>query len=54
VDELSPIDSLLVRLGMTSCNHFDFVPGNIAPLLVTPVILGLKKIAMKVGANFCT
>ena len=52
MDELRPIDSL-VRLS-TSRYHFERVPGNAAPLLVTPVILSLEKVMVNVSANFCT
>ena len=52
VNELRPIASL-VRLS-TSRYHFEGVPGNVAPLLVTLVILGLEKVTVNVGANFCT
>jgi hypothetical protein len=50
VDELRLIDSSLFRLG-TLCYHFKSVPSNMAPLLVTPVILSLKKITMNISAS---
>jgi hypothetical protein len=52
VDELRPID-ILVRLS-TPRYHFEGVPGIVAPLSVTPLILCLEKVTVNVGANFCT
>ena len=53
MDELRPIDSLVVHLS-TSRYHFEGVPGNAAPLLVTLVILSLEKVMVNVSTNFCT
>ena len=52
VNELRPIGGLF-RLG-TLRYHVKLVLSNMAPLLVTPVILGLKKFRMNISANFCT
>jgi hypothetical protein len=50
------LESTSVRTGEQMAEVFVHlsVPGYVAPLLVTPVILDLKKITMKIGANFCT
>ena len=50
VDELRPIDSLVRQ--STPRDNFEGVPGNEAPLLVAPVILGLGEVTVNVGANF--
>lgn len=52
MEELRQVGSLLRQ--NTPGDYLEGVPGrNVAPLLITPVILGLKEVTVNIDTTFC-